>query len=66
MRLLVVLVRNRSRMTAIKEDSDYQKAILRGLGFKQVYQGTVAKATILKRRAANKVAKLSRRKNRKK
>lgn len=51
-------------LLARAEDSDYQKAILRGLGSMQVYQGTVPKAVIAKRRAANKIAKASRKANR--
>lgn len=44
--------------------SPYSLAILRGLQSKPVYQGTVPAATVAKRRAANRVARASRRMNR--
>ena len=49
------------------EDSPYQKAILFALNtlHKHVYSGTVDADEIARRRKANKVARVSRRKNRK-
>lgn len=44
--------------------SSFSLAILRGIQTTQVYGGTVPPATIAKRRAANKVARASRRANR--
>jgi hypothetical protein len=48
----------------ISQHSPYQLAILRGLQSKHVYQGTVAPAEKARRRAANRVARRSRRTNR--
>ena len=53
----------------MSEDSEYQKSILNGLGFKAarghpIYQGTVPARVKAKRRAKNKVARVSRRNNR--
>jgi len=45
-------------------DSPYQQLILRALQSKHVYAGTVAPATVARRRAANKTARRSRRTNR--
>lgn len=49
------------------EDGNYQKATLLGLNklHKHVYSGTVDADEIARRRKANKVARVSRRKNRK-
>lgn len=46
------------------EPSPYALAILHGLQFKQVYQGTVPAHVTAKRRAKNKVASAQRRINR--
>lgn len=48
------------------EDGAYQKVILAALQTKPMYQGTVPDEVVAKRRAANKVARASRRKNRNK
>ncbi|WP_199721595.1 hypothetical protein [Cellulomonas rhizosphaerae] len=52
------------RQTPIPQTSPYQLAILHGLQSKHVYQGTVAPVVVAHRRAANKVARRSRRINR--
>ena len=44
--------------------SSYSLSVLRGIQTTSVYGGTVPPATIAKRRAANKVARASRRANR--
>lgn len=51
----------------MNEDSGYQKAILFALNKlqKHIYSGTVEPDEIARRRKANKVARISRRKNRK-
>lgn len=46
-------------------DTDYARAILAGLQSKPIYEGTVDPVTIAERRARNKVARRSRRINRK-
>lgn len=46
------------------EPTFYSLAILRGLQYKPVYMGTVTYAERLRRRAKNKMARISRRKNR--
>ena len=51
------------------EDSEYQKSILNGLGFKAaqghpIYRGTVTAKVKANRRAKNKMARVSRRNNR--
>lgn len=48
----------------MNEPTRSQKVILSALQDRPIYGGTVAKDTIERRRAANKVAKRSRRKNR--
>lgn len=53
--------------TTITAPSPYQSAILHGLQFKragEIYQGTVTAKTKAYRRAANRVARVSRRINR--
>lgn len=47
------------------EDSDFQKAILNGLSRKPIYRGTVPEHIKQKRRAKNRVARASRKANRK-
>lgn len=53
-----------ARTAALPQWSPYQLAILNGLQTKVVYQGTVPAHVKARRRAANKVARASRRANR--
>lgn len=50
--------------TATPEDGQFQKRVLRGLQQKHVYAGTVPPAEVARRRAKNKAARKSRRRNR--
>lgn len=61
------MIRFADRLTAqldAAQPSRYQTAILGGLQPKHVYAGTVPPAVVARRRAANKVARASRRHNR--
>jgi hypothetical protein len=51
-------------VTTLSNPSPYSLAILSGLQGKHVYGGTVPPAKVARRRAANKVARKSRRQNR--
>lgn len=54
-----------AELDAVKEDTPYQKAILNGLSRKPIYRGTVPEHVKQKRRAKNRVARASRKANRK-
>lgn len=47
-----------------RDVTDFERAILHGLQFKQTYQGTVDAVTVAERRRRNKTARRSRRINR--
>lgn len=49
---------------AVAEDTRFQKRVLGALQTKHVYAGTVSPAEVRRRRAKNKVARKSRRRNR--
>jgi len=52
-------------MDARREPTPFELMILRGLQFKQVYQGTVTTKVVAARRRRNKAARAARRANRK-